>query len=159
MRSRRSRPPRRGSGDFFRWQHLWPKFAEFYNLPLGEVQTIQLTEFIADQSRSGSTSSSVTACRRRRIARSPHGRSPTYVFGCDWDVMTDTLKLRAAGFHDCVRSDTMFLRLFERFRELRALPRVQTIPLARAGPARFRQHGAAERADSNAVSGPEAWVG
>jgi hypothetical protein len=45
-----------------------------------------------------------------------------YVFGCDWDVMSDTVKIRQAGFHDCARSDAMFLRLFERFRELRVLP-------------------------------------
>jgi hypothetical protein len=36
--------------------------------------------------------------------------------------MSDTLKLRAAGFHDHVRSPEMFLRLFSKFRELKILP-------------------------------------
>ena len=110
------------NGDFFRWQNLWPKFADFYELPLGEVQTIPLAEFMADKE----------PVWRRIVDR--HGLRPTpyreiaawpfadYVFGCNWDVMTDTLKLRMAGFHDCVRSDAMFLRLFAKFRELRALP-------------------------------------
>ena len=45
-----------------------------------------------------------------------------YVFGCDWDVMSDTLKIRAAGFHEHVRSSEIFLRLFTQFRELQVLP-------------------------------------
>jgi hypothetical protein len=36
--------------------------------------------------------------------------------------MTDTLKIRFAGFADYVRSDEMFLRLFRKFRELGVLP-------------------------------------
>lgn len=110
------------NGDFFRWRHLWPKFAEFYDLPLGDVQTIPLTEFMADKEPLW-----------QRIVEK-HGLRPIpyrdlvawpfadYVFGCDWDVMSDTLKIRAAGFHDYVRSDEMFLRLFQKFRELRAMP-------------------------------------
>jgi nucleoside-diphosphate-sugar epimerase len=110
------------NGDFFRWQHLWPSFAEFYEMPIGDVQTIPLTEFMADK-----------AAVWRRIVEK-HGLRPTayediaawpfadYVFGCDWDVMSDTLKIRGAGFDQYVRSDAMFLRLFRQFRELRALP-------------------------------------
>jgi hypothetical protein len=26
-----------------------------------------------------------------------------YVFGCDWDAMSDTLKIHEAGFYDYVR--------------------------------------------------------
>jgi nucleoside-diphosphate-sugar epimerase len=110
------------NGDFFRWQHLWPKFADFYDLPLGEVQTISLTEFMADKEPVWQRIVDKHRLRPtpyREIAAWPFA---DYVFGCDWDVMTDTLKLRAAGFHDCVRSDAMFLRLFARFRELQAFP-------------------------------------
>jgi nucleoside-diphosphate-sugar epimerase len=110
------------NGDFFRWQYLWPKLARFYGLEPGEVQTIPLVEFMADKEPVW-----------RRIVEK-HGLRPTpyqdiaawpfadYVFGCEWDVMSDTLKIRAAGFHRYERSDEMFLRLFLRFRELRALP-------------------------------------
>ena len=110
------------NGDFFRWQYLWPQFAAFYGLELGDVQTIPLVEFMADKE----------PVWQRIVAR--HGLRPTpyrdiaawpfadYVFGCDWDVMTDTLKLRDVGFSEHARSDAMFLRLFGRFRELGVLP-------------------------------------
>jgi hypothetical protein len=45
-----------------------------------------------------------------------------YVFGTDWDVMTDTLKIRQAGFHEAVRSEEMFLRMFQEFRDARVIP-------------------------------------
>lgn len=41
------------------------------------------------------------------------------VFGCDWDVMSDTLASGPRAFASA-RSDDMFLRLLERFRELEA---------------------------------------
>ena len=37
--------------------------------------------------------------------------------------MSDTLKLRRHGFHDCVDSEEMFLRLFREFQERRLIPR------------------------------------
>ena len=39
-----------------------------------------------------------------------------YVFGCDWDVMSDVTKSRRFGFHDVVDSEEMFVRLLRRFR-------------------------------------------
>jgi hypothetical protein len=44
------------------------------------------------------------------------------VFGCDWDVMTSTVKARQHGFHDIVDSEEMFVRLLTRFREERIVP-------------------------------------
>ncbi len=35
--------------DFFRWKHIWGKIAEFFEMPVGDVQTLPLTEFMADK--------------------------------------------------------------------------------------------------------------
>jgi hypothetical protein len=45
-----------------------------------------------------------------------------YVFGTDWDVMSDVTKSRLYGFHDAVDSEAMFVRLLGRFREERIVP-------------------------------------
>ena len=44
-----------------------------------------------------------------------------YVFGADWDVMSDVTKW-LYGFHDVVDSEAMFVRLLRRFREERIVP-------------------------------------
>ena len=38
-----------------------------------------------------------------------------YVFGADWDVMSDVTKSRLYGFHDVVGSEAMFVRLLVAF--------------------------------------------
>jgi len=45
-----------------------------------------------------------------------------YVFGADWDVMSDVTKSPLYGFHDVVDSEAMFERLLRRFREERIVP-------------------------------------
>ena len=45
-----------------------------------------------------------------------------YVFGAEWDVMSDVTKSRLYGFHDVVDSEGMFVRLLRRLREERIVP-------------------------------------
>ena len=45
-----------------------------------------------------------------------------FVFMPEYDIMSDTLKLRRAGFNECMDTEEMFLRLLTRMREARALP-------------------------------------
>jgi len=108
--------------DYFRWENLWPRFAEFFGIPLGPVQTISLREFMADKEPLWRGMVAKYGLRDIPYADLAAWPFADFVFGCDWDVMTDTLKLRMAGFHDCVRSDEMFLRLFQEFRAMRVIP-------------------------------------
>jgi hypothetical protein len=45
-----------------------------------------------------------------------------YVFGADWDIMSDVTKSRLYGFQEVVDSEAMFMRLLRRFREERIVP-------------------------------------
>ena len=88
----------------------------------GEVQTISLTEFMADKAPIWEK-----ICEKHHLQKIPYTEITTwpfadYVFGTDWDVMTDTLKLRLHGFHDCLRSDEMFIRIFKEFRQQKVIP-------------------------------------
>jgi nucleoside-diphosphate-sugar epimerase len=110
------------NGDFFRWQNLWPRFAEFFGVAPGPVQTLPLTEFMADKAplwREMVAKHGLQDIPYDELAAWPFA---DYVFGCDWDVMSDTLKIRRAGFHDCVDSERAFLRLFEKFRDMKVIP-------------------------------------
>jgi len=110
------------NGDYFRWGHLWPKFAAAFEMPLAEPQTISLAQHMADK----------TPLWDRMVEK--HGLKPyrfdeiaawpfaDYVFGCDWDVMSNVTKSRRYGFHDVVDSEEMFVRLLRRFRAERIVP-------------------------------------
>jgi nucleoside-diphosphate-sugar epimerase len=110
------------NGDFFRWKNVWPQFAKFFDMEVGDIQTIKLSEFMADKAPLWD---SIVA--KHGLQRIPYDQIAAwpfadYVFGTDWDVMTDTLKLRLHGFQDCLRTDAMFDRIFQEFRDMKVIP-------------------------------------
>jgi hypothetical protein len=108
--------------DFFRWENVWPAFARAFGMEPAGVQTISLTQFMADKA----------PLWQQMIER--HGLKPIayddlvawpfvdYCLSRDYDVMTDTLKIRKAGYTSCLDSEEMFLKLFAEFREMRVIP-------------------------------------
>ncbi len=110
------------NGDYFRWRNVWPRIAAVFEMPAGEPQTVSLTQHMAGM---GSLWRAMTG---------KHGLEPfewgqlvawpfaDYVFGCDWDVMSDVTKSRRFGFNDVVDSEEMFVRLLGRFRHERIVP-------------------------------------
>lgn len=110
------------NGDFFRWCNVWPAIARAFDMEPGPVQTIRLTEFMADKAD----------LWRRMTAR--HGLVPhayeqlcawpfaDAVWGADWDIMSDTSKIRRAGFHDIVDSEAGILSMMAALRQQRIVP-------------------------------------
>ena len=91
-------------------------------MEMADPQTISLTEFMADK---GALWKSIVA--KYGLQDIPYDALVAwpfadYVFATNWDVMTDTLKIRLAGFHEAVRSEEMFLRMFQEFRDARVIP-------------------------------------
>ncbi len=108
--------------DFFRWRNLWPRLAKFFDMELGDVQTIPLTAFMADKGPLWDEIVRKHELKPHRYEDMAAWPFADYVFGTDWDVMTDTLKIRLHGFHEAVRSEEMFLRMFQSFRDMRVIP-------------------------------------
>ncbi len=109
--------------DFFRWKNVWPKFAEFFDMPMDDVQTISLTDFMADKELVWNAiveKQGLEPIPYKDIAAWPFA---DYVFGTDWDVMTSTIKIRQAGFHDCLDSEDMFFQIFREFQDRNVIPK------------------------------------
>jgi nucleoside-diphosphate-sugar epimerase len=108
--------------DYFRWENLWPAFAKAFDMEPGAVQTINLTEMMADKAVLWER-----MVEKYRLRPIPYDQIVSWPFvdyclSRDYDVMTDTLKIRKAGFHRCLDSEEMFLELFRQFREMRIIP-------------------------------------
>ncbi len=37
------------NGDYFRWRNVWPRIAQVFDMKVGELQTISLTQQMADK--------------------------------------------------------------------------------------------------------------
>jgi len=110
------------NGDYFRWQHVWPRIAAAFDMPVGEPQPHSLVQFMADKAPLWDAmvkKHGLKPYRFDEIAAWPFG---DYVFNCDWDVMSNVTKSRRHGFHAVVDSEEMFVRLLARFRQERILP-------------------------------------
>jgi hypothetical protein len=110
------------NGDYFRWRNVWPRIAEVFEMPLADPQTICLTQQMADK---GSLWEEMTAKHKlKAISYTDLVAWPfaDYVFGANWDVMSEVTKSRLYGFHDVVDSEAMFVRLLRRFRDERIVP-------------------------------------
>jgi nucleoside-diphosphate-sugar epimerase len=110
------------NSDLFRWNQLWPAIARYFDMPLAEPQTLNLSTYMADK---GPLWERMTA--KYGLASVPYEQVAAWGFGdfifrCNWDVITSTTKIRQAGFHDVVDSTAMFLRLFDEFRARKAIP-------------------------------------
>lgn len=110
------------NGDYFRWCSVWPRFAEVFAMPWAEPQTISLTAQMADKAPLWETmirKYGLQPFAFDQVAAWPFG---DYVFGSDWDVMSNLTKSRQHGFHDVVDSEEMFVRLLGQFRRERIVP-------------------------------------
>ena len=110
------------NGDCFRWAHVWPRFARFFGMDAGPVRTVRLAEAMKDK---GPVWERVVS--RHGLQPTPFGQAALwpyadFIFTPGYDMVSDTLKLRRAGFAECADSEEMFLGLFERFRRDRIIP-------------------------------------
>jgi nucleoside-diphosphate-sugar epimerase len=111
------------NGDNFRWRQLWPLLAQWFGIPCGKPRRIKLAKWMADKgpvwdrvvARHGLTPRSLTSLASWEFA--------DFVFEKEWDLLTDTGKLRRAGFNVCIDTVAMLHDQLEQYRDAKLLPR------------------------------------
>ena len=110
------------NGDLFRWRRMWPRLAERFGLPCGDVRPMSLAAFAADNDAAWQgvvRRHGLVASRVDTIANWAFG---DFLFRQDYDVVSSLTRLRQAGFHDVVDTGTMLDAHLARYEEARLLP-------------------------------------
>lgn len=110
------------NGDYFRWRNIWPRIAGVFGMKMGEPQTISLAQHMADKADLWAVMTRKYGLKKFAFDQLVAWPFADYVFGSDWDVMSDVTKSRLHGFHDVVDSEAMFERLLRRFRKEKIVP-------------------------------------
>lgn len=110
------------NGDYFRWRNVWPRIADVFGMKVGDVQTISLSQHMADKADLWAAMTTRHGLKKFDFGQLVAWPFADYVFGSDWDVMSDVTKSRLHGFHEVVDSEAMFERLLTRFRKERIVP-------------------------------------
>ncbi len=115
------------NGNFFRWQDLWPAIAGFFKLKAEGPGGQSLADFLALH---GGTWRAIEA--QYGLQAFPIGRAPAWVrgdytapnsrFAAEYNIISDTAKIRCTGFSETIDNETMFLRLLGRYRADRIIP-------------------------------------
>lgn len=110
------------NGDIFRWENMWPVFADYFGMGLAQPQKIDLTEMMADKGPLWDE-----LVKQRELKRIPYERLVAwdygnFVFTPEFDIISSTTKARQYGFTEVMDSEAMFLRHFDELRANRIIP-------------------------------------
>lgn len=110
------------NGDQFRWKYLWPEIAAFFDMPYDEPYPMNLAERMADKG----------PVWDRIVDR--YGLVPTpwdeiaawpfadFVLNVQHDFVQSTIKIRRAGFVDCIDTHESVTGQLTRLRQMRLIP-------------------------------------
>jgi nucleoside-diphosphate-sugar epimerase len=110
------------NGDVYRWRQLWKELAAFYDLPVAEPLAMST---VSEMSEKGPLWDSIVA--RYGLHATPYEQIANWPF-VDWmlnfgeETILSTIKIRKAGFADCIDTHESFRRQLMKLRELRVIP-------------------------------------
>ncbi|HKA52859.1 MAG TPA: SDR family oxidoreductase [Candidatus Binatia bacterium] len=118
------------NGDVFEWQNVWPTIAEALGMRVGPPEPLSLAREMPKREAEWAAVVRKYDLRAPASLRAFVGESfslADFCFASGLDhtpppMLVSTIKLRQAGFHDCLDTEDMLRKWFRRFQELRLLP-------------------------------------
>jgi len=110
------------NGDVFRWEHMWPLIAGAFGVAAGDVVPARLAEVMPRREPEWKALAARHGLVPLSLAELVDWRFADAMFGMPYDLITSTVKIRRAGFGDCIDSGDMFLQLFDDLRQRRYIP-------------------------------------
>ncbi|MFJ2043455.1 SDR family oxidoreductase [Paenibacillus taichungensis] len=110
------------NGDLFRWEDLWPKLAQYFKIDAGPIQTISLTELMPLQKETWASMVNkydLLQTPYEKVAAWPFG---DFVFGCDYDVISDTTKIKQFGFHEVMDTEKELFAVMDELKKQKLIP-------------------------------------
>jgi nucleoside-diphosphate-sugar epimerase len=111
------------NGDCFRWCQVWPLLARWFGMPCGVPRPMKLATWMADKGPVWDRIAERHGLQRRSLESLASWEFADFVFAKDWDLLSDTGRLRRAGFNASVDSIAMIRDQLGRYRDAKLLPR------------------------------------
>ena len=121
------------NGDVFVWQNVWPAIAEALGMEVGPPEPCSLTEEMPKREAEWAAIVDKYHLRAPKSLKEYVGQSfilADFTFGFGGKnpspppMLVSTVKLRQAGFHDCMDTEDCFRKWIKRFQDLKWLPPV-----------------------------------
>jgi nucleoside-diphosphate-sugar epimerase len=120
------------NGDTLRWHHMWPRIAKMFGMDVTDPVPFSLSTYMADK---GPVWDAIV--KKQNLRPIPYEQIVSWGYGDfafrqDFDNVSNTIKVRQAGFHDCIDSETMFAEIFDNLHETGILPSLSNSSLPAA---------------------------
>lgn len=120
------------NGDVFVWQNVWPAIAEALGMEVGPPERLSLAESMPQREAEWAAIVDKYHLRAPKSLQEYVGQSfilADFAFGFGSQdqsppMLVSTIKLRQAGFHDCMDTEECFQKWLTRFQDLQWLPPV-----------------------------------
>ncbi len=112
------------NGDYFRWQHLWPKFARAFGMDVADPVPTPLATYMADKGPLWETMTEKYGLQRIAYDKLVSWQFGDFIFNSGFDNISTTIKARRYAFHACIDTEDMFTHFFETLRRERVLPKL-----------------------------------
>ena len=112
------------NGGFNRWEFLWPRLAQFFDMEYAPPQRFPLATFMSDKEplwQAMLSRYNLLGYSFQQAAAWPFAEA---IFNIEYDVMSDTTKSRLFGFHEFVDNEEMLVRLLTQFQQMRFIPQL-----------------------------------
>lgn len=110
------------NGDIFRWDSIWGKIANYFEIEKGEIQTIPLATLMPLQKELWATMIKKYHLKMlpfEKLASWPFG---DFILGCDYDVISDTTKIKQFGFTEVLDTEKNILAIFDDLKKDKLIP-------------------------------------
>lgn len=111
------------NGDQFRWNQMFPYIADLLKMEYGGTQTMKLTEMMADKGPLWAEIVRKYGLADYRLDELAFWEAGDGIFSQAWDNVRSIIKLRKAGFDECIDSREMVADIAEELMQRRIIPR------------------------------------
>lgn len=110
------------NGDNFRWQHLWLDIAAAFDMETAPPQPMSLQEQMADKTEVWDQIVAAHSLEPLTLAQAVSWPFADGWFANDTDMVQSTIKIRQAGFGDCIDTHRSFVENLDFLRTLTLIP-------------------------------------
>ncbi|MCL6606303.1 MAG: SDR family oxidoreductase [Paenibacillus sp.] len=110
------------NGDLFRWNELWPKIAQYFDLETAPPLQMSLDVVMADKEHLWSNMVEKHGLAQHSYKDISSWGFGDFVFSWDYDFFADGTKARRFGFYEYVDTEAMFMKIFDDLRQRKVIP-------------------------------------
>jgi nucleoside-diphosphate-sugar epimerase len=110
------------NGDYFRWQHMWPRIARMFGMEVADPVPTPLTVYMQDKAELWDRIVQKHNLQPIAYSQLVSWAFGDFIFNSGFDNISSTVKARRAGFQDCIDTEDMFRLFLDRLRHDRVIP-------------------------------------